>query len=481
MSSGRWLVGSFAMSLSSVLRVCVVGAGPGGFYAAQHLAKHLPNATVDIIEKLPVPFGLVRFGVAPDHPEVKNVINTFTKVAESKNVNFYGNITLGKDITLTQLKDNYHAVLLAYGAEHDKQLNIPNEKFPNVLSARNFVGWYNGVPTDQNLEVDLSGSSAAILGQGNVAMDVARILLTPVDILKKTDITENALAVLSDSKIKNVHLIGRRGPLQAAFTIKELRELIKLPMCKTVWREKDFIGIAEVTSGLARPKKRITELMLKSLSEMNASSTYDKRFLPVFCRSPLKFLTTELNRLVGVELALNQLIGDDLLTQTCVKTEQREILNCDLALRSIGYKSIQADPDIHFDFSNGRVANEHGRIISKDGNGVQFDKKIVDPGLYVSGWLRTGPVGVILTTMSNAFEVAANICKDFDDSRNFLRSDVKKGGFASIRRILEKNNVQIVHWEGWEKIDKYEIELGSKSGKPREKICDVSKMLDICS
>lgn len=310
-------------------------------------------------------------------------------------------------------------------------------------------------------------------------MDVARILLSPIDALKKTDITENALAVLSESKIKNVHLIGRRGPLQTAFTIKELRELIKLPNTKTVWRENDFDNVKSLLPSLPRPRKRITELMLKSLSEPNNS--YEKRFLPLFCRSPLKFLSTDSGRLVGIELSLNQLVGDDYSTQKSVQTEQREILNCDLAFKSIGYKSVQVDPEINFDFKNGLVSNENGRVLSKDGMGIEIDKKIVEPGLYVSGWLRTGPVGVILTTMSNAFEVASNICKDFNDSKNFLKTDINKEGFDGIKKILDVKNVQIVDWKGWEKIDKYETESGTNLGKPREKLCDIKKMLEISS
>lgn len=310
-------------------------------------------------------------------------------------------------------------------------------------------------------------------------MDVARILLTSVDTLKKTDITENALAVLSESKIKNVHIIGRRGPLQAAFTIKELRELINLPNTKTVWRENDFENVKSVLPVLPRPRKRITELMLKSLSEPKDS--YEKRFLPLFCRSPLKFLSTDSGRLVGIELSLNRLLGEDYLTQKSVQTEQREILNCDLALKSIGYKSVQADPAINFNFDKGLVDNANGRVLSKDGTGVEIGDNVVEPGLYVSGWLRTGPVGVILTTMSNAFEVASNICKDFNDSKNFLKTDISKEGFDGVKKILDVKNVQIVDWQGWEKIDKFETALGVSSGKPREKICDIKKMLEVSS
>lgn len=228
------------------IQISIIGGGPAGFYAAQQLVKLLPAATVDIYERLPVPFGLVRYGVAPDHPEVKNVINTFTKTAKHPRVNFYGNITLGKDVYLKELRNAYHAVLLTYGAEEDRKLGIQGEDFENVISAREFVGWYNGVPDNKDLTVNLNGENVAVIGQGNVAVDVARILLTPIDKLKETDITEYSLQRLSDSKVKKVTLVGRRGPLQVAFTIKELREMLNLPNVSTVFNRDDFSGVDKI-------------------------------------------------------------------------------------------------------------------------------------------------------------------------------------------------------------------------------------------
>lgn len=445
-------------------RVCIVGAGPAGFYAAMHLSKNLDNVNIDIIEKLPVPYGLIRYGVAPDHPEVKNVINQFSKVAQKDNVNFYGNIALGKDITLSQLRQHYDAVLLTYGAEEDRLLGIENEDGYNIVAARNFVGWYNGLPNDKDLKVDLSGHTAAILGQGNVALDVARILLTPVDKLKHTDITEHALNTLAESKLKELYLIGRRGPLQVAFTIKELREQIKLENCKTIWREKDFEGVAAVVNSLQRPRKRLTELMLKSFSEtqtLQPSNSIDKCFKPVFFRSPEKFFLNDQGHLTGIELVCNKLIGDKLEEQTCVPTDEKEILECSLAFRSIGYKSVVVDKSLNFS-CRGHVANEKGRVNdTPQGLGK----------LYVAGWLGTGPVGVILHTMGNAFQVAKTICEDLK-SHNFQ----SKGGFDEVKKVL---NTYIVDWKGWEKIDKFETEQGHKIGKPREKIVDIDKMIEV--
>ncbi|XP_045455498.1 NADPH:adrenodoxin oxidoreductase, mitochondrial [Melitaea cinxia] len=449
----------------NIPRVCVVGAGPAGFYAAMHLTKKLENVHIDIIEKLPVPFGLVRYGVAPDHPEVKNVINQFTKLAQQDNVNFYGNITLGKDISLLQLREHYDAVLLTYGAEEDKTLGIENEDANNVLAARNFVGWYNGHPRDRNLKVDLSGHTAAILGQGNVALDVARILLSPLDVLKKTDITDYALQAIASSKIKELYLVGRRGPLNVAFTIKELREQIKLENCATIWRKNDFVAVADAVNSLPRPRKRLTELMLKSLNENdNAVSDNQKVFKPIFYRSPKKFLVNSDRHLQGIELTCNTLIGDKIEEQTCVPTEDSEILNCSLAFRSIGYKSIQVDKDLPLN-SNGVVINENGRVTSTDVSNLAK--------LYVAGWLGTGPVGVILHTMGNAFQVAKLICEDLKKQGNY-----NKGGFLEVKSIINERT-PVIDWSGWEKIDKYETEEGKKLGKPREKIAYVEKMIQV--
>ncbi|KAM3966692.1 NADPH:adrenodoxin oxidoreductase, mitochondrial [Aphomia sociella] len=464
------LIKFFTRTLSSsqnIPRVCIVGAGPAGFYAAMHLTKNLKTVTVDIIEKLPVPFGLIRYGVAPDHPEVKNVINQFTKVAQQPNVNFYGNICLGKDIKVSQLRQHYDAVLLTYGAEEDRTLGIENEDANNVVAARRFVGWYNGLPSDTDLKIDLSGHTAAILGQGNVALDVARILLAPLDELKKTDIPDHVLNILAESKVKELYLVGRRGPLQVAFTIKELREQLKLNNCQTIWREHDFTGVENIVKDLPRPRKRLTELMLKSLNDNKGVPINDsnKLFKPIFLRTPKKFLVDDNKNVVAIELTCNELTGNKLEEQKCVATAKSEILNCSLAFRSIGYKSIKADDDIIFN-SNGLVANNKGVI---EDNSDNVGK------LYVAGWLGTGPVGVILHTMGNAFQVAKNICEDLKNKGE--SSD--NGGFEEIRKICLKSGNPIVDWKGWERIDKYEIEQGKLRGKPREKVCNIEKMLDI--
>ncbi|XP_012287965.1 NADPH:adrenodoxin oxidoreductase, mitochondrial isoform X4 [Orussus abietinus] len=440
-----------------VPRVCIVGSGPAGFYAAQKLIKTLSDVEVDILERLPVPFGLVRFGVAPDHPEVKNVINTFHKVAKDRRVRFIGNVKVGQDVTIRQLKENYHAVLLSYGAEQDKTLGIPGENLGNVISARRFVGWYNGVPSDRELKVNLDVEEVAILGQGNVAIDVARILAAPIDRIKKTDITAYALEELSRSKVRKIWIIGRRGPLQVAFTIAELRELINLEKCKMLWRTSDFTGVREIVPNLARPRKRLTELMLNSLDESSANSSngHDKEIRPVFLRSPVEFFGVD--SVEAVKLSVNRLEGDDVLKQVAKPTGEFEEISCGLAFRSIGYKSTLIDEDLPFDAKSGRAVNDAGKV---------------GDNLYTAGWLATGPVGVILTTMTNAFQVAQRICKE-------LNTEESRPGWNKISEILNEKGVRTVSYEDWEKIDKVEIERGKKLGKAREKIVDVNEMLKI--
>ncbi|XP_011153806.1 NADPH:adrenodoxin oxidoreductase, mitochondrial isoform X3 [Harpegnathos saltator] len=443
-------------------KVCIIGAGPAGFYAAQQMLKGLNDVTIDILEKLPLPFGLVRFGVAPDHPEVKNVLNTFHKTATNPRVQFLGNINIGTDVTVPQLRELYDAVLLTFGAQKDQKLNIPGENLENIISGRRFVGWYNGVPTDKDLEINLNVEEVVIIGQGNVAVDITRILLMPVDKLKNTDITSYALDRLSQSRVRKVSMIGRRGPLQVAFTIAELRELIKLENMKTVWRPQDFAGVQTIVPTLARPRKRLTELMLKSLEEsmnLTNNSTYTKELHPIFLRSPLEFRGTD--HVKSIRLSVNRLRGDMIQNQVAEAIGEFEEITCGLALRSIGYKSLQIDNSIPFDVRKGRVENVAGKV---DGN------------LYSTGWAATGPVGVILSTMTNAFEVGRLICKELKGS---LKEN--KAGSDGLRKILDSKGVQIVSYSDWEKIDRVECERGKQLGKSREKIVDIAEMLKIAA
>ncbi|KAK2820927.1 hypothetical protein Q5P01_023886 [Channa striata] len=458
-------------SFSSVSpKVCIVGSGPAGFYTAQHLIKARQDAEVDIYEQLPVPFGLVRFGVAPDHPEVKNVINTFTQTAKHSRCSFYGNVTVGKDVSVEELRQAYHAVVLSYGAHGNRSLGVPGEDLAGVYSAKDFVGWYNGVPSCRELSPDLSCETAVILGQGNVALDVARILLSPLDILKKTDITQSALEALAKSRVSRVLIVGRRGPTQVACTIKELREMVNLPDTRPEMVAADFEGVADAIKDLPRPRKRLTELMVKTALEIPVEKEQERRDKASriwgfrFFRSPVEILADPNHRrTAGIRLAVNRLEGSGERARA-VLTGEVEDVRCGLIISSIGYKSLPIDPSVPFDSHKAIVPNTMGRVHQA-------------AGLYCSGWLKTGPTGVIVTTMNNSFDTARSLVEDMVSGS--LNVSSAKPGSQIITALLEKRGVKPVTFSDWEKIDSVEIRRGEVNGKPREKMLTVEEMLQV--
>ncbi|XP_071547272.1 NADPH:adrenodoxin oxidoreductase, mitochondrial isoform X2 [Panulirus ornatus] len=451
-------------------KVCIIGSGPAGFYTAQQILKGHATAQVDMYEKLPVPFGLVRYGVAPDHPEVKNCINTFTQTAAKERFSFLGNVTIGKDVTFSELREAYHAVVLAYGAAQDRRLNIPGESLPNVLSAQQFVGWYNGLPENVNLKLNLDVESVAIIGQGNVGLDVARILLTPVDMLRKTDIPENVLENLNKSHVRHVTLVGRRGPEHVAFTIKELREMVNLVGCRPHLRQEDYQHLRGLIPNLPRPRKRLLELLAKTALDgpdsklASAWAAAEKKWSLRFLLSPVEVLATADGQAVcGVKLAKNRLKGEG-VNQRAMPTDETETLECGLLLRSIGYKGVSVDPSLPFDWQTGTISNDNGRVIGHN-------------GIYVSGWIGTGPVGVILSTMTSGFNTGKAVVADIEAGLvNILEP---RGGKIDVLNILKKRGVQPVSFDQWTRLDCYEVENGTRFGKPREKITDIKQMLDI--
>lgn len=451
-------------------KVCIVGGGPAGFYTAQHLIKARQDAEVDIYERLPVPFGLVRFGVAPDHPEVKNVINTFTQTAKHSRCSFYGNVNVGKDVSVEELQQAYHAVVLSYGAEGNRRMGVPGEDLAGVHSAKDFVGWYNGQPSCRELRPDLNCETAVILGQGNVALDVARILLSPIDILKKTDITQPALEALAESQVRRVLIVGRRGPMQVACTIKELREMVNLPGARPEMVVADFEGVTEALKDLPRPRKRLTELMLKTALEIPGEKEQERRNKAShiwgfrFFRSPVEVLADpDRSRAAGIRLAVNKLEGSGEAARA-VLTGEVEDVTCGLVISSIGYKSLPIDPSVPFDSRKAIVPNSMGRVQQA-------------AGVYCSGWLKTGPTGVIGTTMNNSFDTAQSLVEDMNSGT--LDVSTGKPGSQSISTLLEKRGVKPVTFADWEKIDNVEIKRGEASGKPREKLLTVEEMLQV--
>lgn len=346
-----------------------------------------------------------------------------------------------------------------------------NDEDLNVISAREIVAFYNGLPDCdhicQKIEQQLRKSqTVSIIGQGNVAIDVARILLSPIDVLSKTDITSRALTTLSECRIQNVHLVGRRGPLQAAFTIKELREMLNLTNVATLWRRNDFTNIDEhVVSKLARPKKRIMELMLKQLDKQIDHCNDTKQFAPIFFRGPKEIEVIADKK--KLHLTVNRLSD----AESVIPTNDTETLTTDIILRSVGYKSVNIthnDDLLNFDTGKGIVRNSQGRV-----HKLAFDHddaNKIEPGLYVSGWLGTGPMGVILSTMNSSYQVAKNLCHDIQTEA--IHCTTKPG-------LDLRSYASSITWQDWLKIDKHEINRGISNGKPREKIVRTSEMLDL--
>ncbi|KAI9104604.1 hypothetical protein DFS34DRAFT_589736 [Phlyctochytrium arcticum] len=462
-----------------------------GFYTAQHLMRHLPNVSIDMYDALPVPYGLARFGVAPDHPEVKNVIHKFEALAQDTRFRFVGNVKVGKDIALDELKPRYDALVLSYGASQDRHLNVPNEHIiPNVFSARAFVGWYNGLPEHRNLNPDLQSSeSAIIVGQGNVALDVARILLMPLSEIGKTDITEHALDALRKNKIRHVHLL--------AFTAKELREMLALP---DIELKLDLQALQQHMAASAtflakdRPRRRLLELLLKGATKAATSPPPSRSWTLHFLRSPIHLVTDgdpakEDVSLKGVQFEVNKLEGPDDRPRA-VGTGEITQIDGGMLLRSIGYKAVPL-PGLSFDSRGGFVPNIRGKVIDQVrlsssrivyvlANLYESCKKAspLSTGLYVAGWLKRGPTGVIAATMYDAIETADAVIADVESGELPL-VDTTDAPFNTIGPLLKARGVEYVDFAGWKKMDAVEVQEGALLGKPREKLVDIQRMLQI--
>ncbi|KAL0421813.1 UNVERIFIED_CONTAM: NADPH:adrenodoxin oxidoreductase, mitochondrial [Sesamum latifolium] len=503
----RWISRQFTTHPSAPLRICVVGSGPAGFYTAEKILKAHEKVEVDIIDRLPTPFGLVRSGVAPDHPETKIVTNQFSRAARNERCSFFGNVCLGSSVTLPELREMYNAVVLAYGAESDRSLGIPGEELAGIYAAREFVWWYNGHPDCRNLDPDLkSTDTAVIFGQGNVALDVARILLRPTAELARTDIASHALAALEESSIRKVYLVGRRGPVQAACTAKELREVLGIKdlrihiqpadlvttptdeVCRSDihlltwfhvgyliihWTDSLFVYMitwAKIEMKNNRIRKRVYELLSKAVTPAHAPHPAQRELHFVFFRKPDKFLESNdrSGHLGGVQLEKTILKG-----KCASYTSACEGLAW-LSLKSIGYKSIAID-DLPFDSDKGIVTNIGGRVLSD----ASKDHMQYETGLYVCGWLKRGPTGIIGTNLYCAEETLA--CISDDVVKGVLTSNSPKPGRDGLLQLLDSRNTRVVTFDAWEKIDAEERRRGNLKNKPREKLTTWEELLKVVS
>ena len=447
------------------LLVAIVGSGPSGFYAAEALIKSDTHAKIDILERLPSPFGLVRSGVAPDHQKLKQAIKLYEKIAESPDFNLIANVTVGTDITVEELCQSHHAVIFTSGAETDRKLGVPGEDLTGSHTATEFVGWYNGHPDYRDREFDLSHEVAVIIGQGNVAADVSRILSKTVDELKHTDISQHALDILAESKIKEIHVIGRRGPAQAKFTPKELREFGELADCNPIVAADDMVLNPESETELAE-KSNIGNKKIYNqfcdFSKLEPDLSKSRKCFFRFLMGPKELIGE--NKLEKVILEKNNLSGEA-FKQSARGTGETIELETGILFRSIGYRGVPI-AGVPFHDSWGTILNEKGRVTEDDN---------VVPQLYTAGWIKRGPSGIIGTNRACSVETVECLLQDLDK----LDDGNNKEGANAIYSKLDSKNIRHISFDDWKKIDAKEIEIGEPKGKPREKFTYVDEMLSL--
>ena len=440
----------------SPLRVAVIGSGPAGFYAAGHLLDSDLAVEVDMIERLPTPWGLVRLGVAPDHPKIKAVSRAFERIAAQPGFRFIGNVEVGRDLTHEELLGLYDAVIYSVGAQTDRRMGIPGEDLPGSWAATELVAWYNGHPDYQELEFDLSGERAVVVGAGNVALDVVRMLALAPEEIRPTDTTDAAIEAILGSGLKEIVLLARRGPAQAAFTTPELKELGELADADVVVDPADLEldPVSEASLEHDTNARRNVEVLREFAAREPAGN---KRAIYLrFAVSPVAILGDE--RVEGVEIVRNELVADEAGRIRAVSTEQRETIRCGIVFRSVGYLAV-ALPGLPFDEQRATLPHEGGRLLDAEGKAV--------PGVYCAGWIKRGPTGVIGTNKKDATETIELLLDDARAGRLARRDPAPTA--ASIEELLVTRGVEYVSYAGWETIDAQERALGEPQGRPRIK------------
>ncbi|MDQ3587726.1 MAG: FAD-dependent oxidoreductase [Actinomycetota bacterium] len=448
------------------LRVAIVGSGPSGFYAAGHLLKAKDiEVQVDVFDRLPTPWGLVRGGVAPDHPNIKAVSRVYEKTAAMPGFRFFGNVDYGNDVTHDELTDRYHAVIYAVGAQRDRRMDIPGEELPGSHSATDLVAWYNGHPDYSDLEFDLSAQTAVVVGNGNVAMDVTRMLSTDPEELAKTDCADHALEALRESKVQEVVVLGRRGPAQAAFTNPELLELRDLTDAEVFVDPRDCeLDVQSAESleaeGTMTARKNVEILAGYSTAEPSESG---RRIDLRFRVSPVEILGVE--RVEGVRTVRNELHRDDDGVIRPHATGITDVIECGLVFRSIGYRGVPLE-GVPFDERRGVIPNDGGRITN---GGVPV------LGEYAVGWIKRGPNGIIGTNKRDAQETVDALLEDAAADRLLAPSDSDPD---SVEALIRERKPDHVTYSGWEAIDRAEREAGEAAGRPRVKLTRTEELLE---
>jgi len=434
------------------LRVAVVGSGPAGFYAAGALLDAEPGFEVDMLERLPTPWGLVRLGVAPDHPKLKSVSRAFERIAEKPGFRFFGNVEVGRDLSHADLLQLYDAVVYAFGAQTDKRLGIRGEDLPGSWSATELVAWYNGHPDYQELQFDLDVDRAVVVGNGNVALDVARMLaLTPAE-LAPTDTTDAAIEAIGSSTLREIVIVGRRGAAQASWTTQELKEMGELAGADVIVETADLDDPPDADTQ--------TQRNLQVLRDFTAREPGGKplliRFL--FLHSPVAIHGD--GKVESIELVANRLEERD-GRLAAVATGEHETLDCGLVFRSVGYRGIGL-PDVPFDERRGTILNDGGRV-----TGVERT--------YCAGWIKRGPTGIIGTNKKDATDTVARLLEDVETGRIVHSRAVTP---EAVESLLAERDVGAVLYTGWASIDELEKAAGEKVGRPRVKLCTWDDLLE---
>ena len=425
--------------------VVIIGSGPGGFYAAESISKRL-NSDIDIIDRLPTPFGLIRGGVAPDHQTTKKISAAYTKTAKKDQICFFGNIEIGKDISLEVLREIYDVVIVATGSELDNKLEIKGADLKGVYGSAEFVSWYNGHPDFMDLNPDLDTQNVVVIGNGNVAIDIVRVLSKTFQEMSESDIPDYALNSINKSAVKSLYLVGRRGPVEAKFTNVELREMGNLKNCLPIVNDFDLPNKLE--GDFSERDSRLIEKNLETLKSFSSieKANKEKKLNFIFFRKPIEIIGNE--KVESIKFEKTKLEGSELKS-----TGEISEIKCGLVVTAIGYKPKNI-PGLKI--SDGVADNKNGKI---------------DTGFYAVGWISRGPSGVIGTNKADGEQVADLIKKEFKTQT--------KDGRKSLIEIIKSKNLTPVSFEDWEKIDSYETK-NAKDSAPRKKILTIKEMLKIC-
>ncbi|MCW5849911.1 MAG: FAD-dependent oxidoreductase [Anaerolineae bacterium] len=450
------------------LRVAIIGAGPAGFYAAEALLKQKDLVCqIDFFEHLPTPFGLVRDGVAPDHQTIKAVTRVYDRILDNPAVRYFGNVTFGTDILHDDLKPLYDQIVYAVGAHADRRMNIPGEDLAGSLPATAFVAWYNGHPEYRDLAIDLSMERVVVVGIGNVAVDVARILVRSTDELAKTDIADYALAALRQSRVREVIMLGRRGPVQAAFTPAEVKELGELEDVDFIIDPADLELDPHSQAEMAADRVATRNVELLRQYADRPLSGAPRRLCLRFLVSPVEIMGQD-GRMTAVRIERNKLVLDNWGGLRAKGTGQYDTLQAGMVLRSVGYRSVPL-LGVPFDDANYTIMNVAGRVASVAD---------CDPvaGEYCVGWVKRGPSGIIGTNKPDAVATVQAMMEDLATLPGI--SDENRDP-AKIQALLRERRPDYVSLADWKTLDRYEIEQGAKEGRPRLKVTTLPEMLKV--